>query len=232
MNYKLSIVIPVFNNASFTRSCLQDLIQLPEDHQLIVVDNGSTDETDEVLAASPRVKTVKLPENRGFAAACNEGYRQSEGECITFLNNDIRVKNHHQDWTQALIGGAGDGSLVGPTGGLLDASLNFITETQKYIESPYFYMSGWNLTALKSTFQKLDLSGEGEVFSLEFGLAFFEDTDLSFRAKQLGIPFKMIEVPVVHFGHMTAKKLNMSQLYQQARTKFVNKWLGKIKNDA
>lgn len=41
----LSIVIPVFNKYAFTKACLTDLSKLPEDHQIIIVDNGSTDET-------------------------------------------------------------------------------------------------------------------------------------------------------------------------------------------
>lgn len=49
MAYKLSIIMPVFNKINFTKSALNDLFLLPEDHQIIVVDNGSTDDTAKYL---------------------------------------------------------------------------------------------------------------------------------------------------------------------------------------
>jgi glycosyltransferase involved in cell wall biosynthesis len=46
MNDKvLSIVVVVFNKWNFTKSCLKDLVQLPADHEIIVIDNASSDET-------------------------------------------------------------------------------------------------------------------------------------------------------------------------------------------
>jgi len=61
-------------------------------------------------------------------------------------------------------------------------------------------------------------------FSTEFGLAYFEDTDLSFRAKELHITMQAVQVPVVHFGKVTSKKLNTLRLYQPAKKKFIEKW--------
>ena len=63
-----------------------------------------------------------------------------------------------------------------------------------------------------------------QVFSEEFGLAYFEDTDLSFRARKLNIPFQVVEIPVVHFGKQTSKQLNTHLLYKNARKIFVKKW--------
>ena len=55
MEYKLSIVIPVFGKFNFTRACLSDLFKLPFNHEIIVVDNGSTDETQAELSKIDRV---------------------------------------------------------------------------------------------------------------------------------------------------------------------------------
>ncbi len=223
---KLSIVIPVWNNWNFTRSCLADLIELPHDtHEIIVVDNGSTDETKKSVETvfGGNVMYLGLETNTGFAHACNYGFSQSSGDFVMFLNNDIRIKADKKTWTDKVLEKASD-ALVGPTGGLLDSFFNFIKETNRFVDSPYFYMSGWNLTSSREIWNKLVLPEYAGPFSEEFGIAYFEDTDLSFRARELGIQFEIVDVPVVHFGKMTSKKLNTLSLYLPAKEKFIAKW--------
>lgn len=229
---KLSIVIPVHNNHHFTKACLKDLHQLPKDHQIVLIDNGSKPTARTAVgitrAGDDRLIYIRNEDNLGFAKACNQGYVAAQGEYIMFLNNDIRVLTDHQTWTQLVIDAAQDGSLVGPTGGLLDANLNFVKEEDKLLVSKYFYMSGWNLTASKETWEKLKINDYEGPFTEEFGGSYFEDTDLSFRAKKLGIPFKILPVPVLHFGRMTGKQLGLPELYTAAHTKFINKWTGRV----
>jgi len=238
MTIKLSIIIPVFNNWNFTKAILKDLSELPDDHEVIVIDNGSTDDTELMLTTmwfdgvgGPILpggfRYIKNKTNEGFARACNKGFGASRGEYVMFLNNDVRVQDNYKTWTQPLIKAAEDGAIVGPTGGLLDANLNFIKETNA-MEDGNFYISGWNLTARKTVLTGFILGNDSGPFSEEFGLAYFEDTDLGFRARQAGISMKIVPVPVIHFGKMTSKKLNTSELYLKAKTIFVNKWLSKI----
>lgn len=60
--------------------------------EVIVVDNGSTDGTGAMIGREfPRVTYVGDPENRGFAAAVNTGFRRSSGEFLLFLNSDTRL---------------------------------------------------------------------------------------------------------------------------------------------
>lgn len=229
----LSIVIPVFNKFNFTKACLTDLAKLPEDHEIIVVDNGSTDETQTELEKNSRIKYHREPVNLGFAKACNIGYSISTALNVLFLNNDIRVKSNHQGWTQELLKWC-PSALVGPTMGQLDNQLNFIQEANRPL-SGKSYMSGWCLASSKEIWSKLEIRREpsvaiydrtppSQIFSEEFGLAYFEDTDLSFRARQLSIPMQVVEIPVVHFGKQTSSQLNTRVLYQQARQIFVKKW--------
>ena len=53
---------------------------------------------------------------------------------------------------------------------------------------------------------------------------FFEDTDISFRARELKIPFKVVSIPVVHFGKVSGKQLNIPKLYQTSKGLFIEKW--------
>jgi GT2 family glycosyltransferase len=225
---RCSIVIPVWNKVNFTKACLNDLNHLPEDHEIIIVNNGSTDGTADFLAEffdkRPGTHIVNLPENCGFAVGCNEGAKIASGESVLFLNNDIKVYRDHSSWTQPLLAhlDAHDDYLVGPTGGLVDSKFNFKYETTDPNQK-INYMSGWCLAAKRDTWEKLDL-GDGEIFSQDFGYGYFEDTDLSFRATELGIEFKLIPVPVHHIGNTTAKQLGVAFLYKKAKRVFLKKW--------
>lgn len=221
----------MFNKLNFTKSSLKDLSHLPNDHEIIVVDNGSTDETQKSLEGSTEIKYIRMTSNQGFARGCNMGYTVSEGENVLFLNNDIRVKSDHSTWTQKLIEKC-DNALVGPTMGQLDSSLNFVQEANKVLPGKS-YMSGWCLASSKEIWNKLEVPRKGiisddyhitQIFSTEFGIAYFEDTDLSFRARELGIQFEVVDIPVVHFGKQTSRQLNTYQLYKNARNIFVEKW--------
>jgi len=229
MNKVLSIVIPVYNKYNFTKSCINDLLHLPEDHEIIIVDNGSTDETPEIFYNNKEIIYFRNEENLGFAKACNIGYGLTSAPNVLFLNNDIRVKDEKSTWTQKLIKHCSH-ALVGPTMGQLDASLNFVQEANKVLPGKS-YMSGWCIASSKQMWSKLiiprpenDTTEYPQIFSEEFGLAYFEDTDLSFRARKLQIPFEVADIPVVHFGKQTSKQLNTHLLYSAARKIFVKKW--------
>ncbi len=91
-----SIIIPVFGRAKFTKACLLAIERSvsAEDVplEIIVVDNGSNDETPDLLSSlsssRTNVRVVRFRENLGFARACNEGARLGRGHYLIFLNND------------------------------------------------------------------------------------------------------------------------------------------------
>lgn len=233
----LSICICVFNNWNLTRTCLNDLSKL-DNTEVIIVDNGSSDQTQYNLSNNLGVlpsnfKYIRVEENLGFVRGSNLAYEHSSGQYILFINNDVKVKERFNDWTQLLIDSINNNPndcIVGPTGGLLDENFNFVKETNKYIESKFFYMSGWCLAAKRLTFEKLrEGSGENKTpgpFSTDF-FSYFEDTDLSRRAKELSIELHVVDVPVFHFGRMTGKKLNLPGMYGKSRGVFMDKWSGK-----
>ncbi|MDE3077159.1 MAG: glycosyltransferase, partial [Chloroflexota bacterium] len=96
------MAIPNWNGARLLRPCLQSLRrQTFQSFDVLVVDNGSRDESLAVLSAEfPDVRVVSWPANRGFAAAVNEGVRQAAGEMVALLNNDMELDAR---WLEALV---------------------------------------------------------------------------------------------------------------------------------
>ena len=92
MDKKLSIIIPCYNSADTIKRCI-DSIPEREDIEIIVIDDGSTDETAKKLNAVKavnwrKIKVRTLNFNFGVSFARNVGLRMSEGKYITFLDSD------------------------------------------------------------------------------------------------------------------------------------------------
>jgi GT2 family glycosyltransferase len=229
MEKKLAIVIPVYNNWTFTKNTMQYLDCLPNNHKIIIVDNFSTDNTKELIS-NEKFEIIKNKSNLFFAKACNQGYCEAKKlgyENVMFLNNDIKVTDNFNNWTEKLIESAENGNIVGPTVGCLADDLSFICETNKFPTKGIWYMSGWNITASISTWDKLIIDGNDGPISTEFNF-YFEDADLGIRAQKLNIPSEIVSIPVKHYGKATAKNIGVSSLYQSAREIFLKKWQGKL----
>jgi GT2 family glycosyltransferase len=93
---RISVIIPNWNGAHHLPTCLDSLAaQTLAEHEVIVVDNASRDDSLAVLARYPSVRVLALDENRGFTGACNAGFRAAAGEIQALLNNDTEVD---PDW--------------------------------------------------------------------------------------------------------------------------------------
>ena len=87
----VSVILPTYNRATLlSRSIGSVLVQTFEDLELIVVDDGSRDDTADVVKAigDPRVRYVPLGRNRGLSAARNAGLAESRGEFLAFQDSD------------------------------------------------------------------------------------------------------------------------------------------------
>ncbi|HKC23928.1 MAG TPA: glycosyltransferase, partial [Thermoanaerobaculia bacterium] len=87
----VSIVIPCYNHAGFLPDALASCLkQTHPNVEVLVVDDGSTDDSAEVASRAPGVRVVRQP-NRGLSAARNTGIEQSRGEYLLFLDADDRL---------------------------------------------------------------------------------------------------------------------------------------------
>ncbi|MBK8128374.1 MAG: glycosyltransferase [bacterium] len=98
--YDVSIVIPVFNRRDLTERCLEAIARSSNhaSYEVIVINNGSTDDTAQLLSSIEGDMTVITNKtNEGFAAACNRGARLATGRYLLLLNNDTEVSDDYLD---------------------------------------------------------------------------------------------------------------------------------------
>ena len=87
----ITIIIPTYNRANkIHKSIASILAQTYQDFELLIVDDGSTDNTQEVVESfgDDRLRYVRMPQNGGASAARNEGARLAQSEWIAFHDSD------------------------------------------------------------------------------------------------------------------------------------------------
>ena len=121
--HKVSVAVLSWNGRHHLETCLPALEQqlaAPCDHEVLVLDNGSTDGTGAwVRRNHPGVKLITSPVNLGFCAGNNRLVEEAEGDAIAFLNNDTRPR---PEWlgslTEALLQAPSDVAAI--SGQILD----------------------------------------------------------------------------------------------------------------
>jgi glycosyltransferase involved in cell wall biosynthesis len=185
----VSVVIPCHNYGRFLGAAIESVLaQGDESIELIVVDDGSTDDTAEVAARYPDVVYVRQP-NLGQAAAQNRGLEAANGEFVLFLDADDEST---PGAVEALAGSLrarpdcafayGHIDRVDSEGAVLTASPSRSARSQTCLEEdPYAYMLRTNncLRGGGAVLYRTDLLRRAGGFSLGLGNA--QDLDLNLR---------------------------------------------------
>ena len=114
---RLTIIIVSFNSRRDLENALRSLTQpAPSiDHEIVVVDNASTDSTVAYLSEHwPRIRLIASDTNLGFARANNVAIRGSSGELVLLLNPDTIMTAHAVEGLVAALDSSPDAAVVGP----------------------------------------------------------------------------------------------------------------------
>jgi len=226
----ISVSIVNLNGEKYLKECLSSLKELnyPQDKlEVIVVDNGSTDKSLNILKQDyPQVSVIKNSKNMGFAYANNQAAEAAKGEYIAFLNNDTRVD---KNWLIELLkpiyrnkdivtSGSKvlsiDGKKIDFVGGMINFEgkgfqIDYGTPVEKDTYNIYAFLpfvNGGAMLVDKKVF--LDVGG----FDQDF-FAYYEDVDLGWRLWVLG--YKVIFAPksiVYHHHHGTSRTFSEDKL--------------------
>lgn len=129
----ISVVIPCFNRYDLTVQCLRRIERCEPVHEVILVDNASTDATADLDV------TVRNSENLGFAVACNQGAAAATGEFLLFLNNDTQVR---PGWTRFTR------HLYDPSVGIVGCTLLYETGEVQHAGIDIDFTQQWGLEAM------------------------------------------------------------------------------------
>ena len=238
----ISIIIPTFNNSELTYSCIKSIIDSNTNYDIdiIIIDNGSTDDTHFVLRSFSKIKTQFNNTNLGFSKACNQGARASRSDFLIFLNNDTEVT---RGWIDGLLGCVRSNFLAGVIGCKLlypDNSIQHagIAFGQSNVHHLYRHFHPKHpATNKQRLFQavtgacmlvprKLFLSLDGFDESFING---FEDLDFCFRVRNKG--FKVMYTPETIVIHHESRTPGRHTYHDHNARLFTSRWLPEIVQD-
>jgi GT2 family glycosyltransferase/tetratricopeptide (TPR) repeat protein len=235
-----TIVIPAWNAWEHTERCLESLRPtLREADQVVVVDNGSTDDTRASLGSYGWVEVVANDENRGFACACNQGAVRARGGIVVFLNSDTIVSS---GWLDELLAPfeMGDVGAVGPRSDNVSGKQKVMAVPDPQEDPRAFveFAEAWRTTHLGQTTEARRLIGFCLAvrsssfralggFDEQFEIGGFEDDDLCRRLLQSKLRLLVAHGSFVHHrGHASfdANDIDWRVTQVENRVRFEAKW--------
>lgn len=240
---KASIVIPVYNQWTYTAACLRSLLEVKGKYsfEVIVVDDQSSDETAERMANINGLTYLRNEKNLGFVGSCNRGADKARGEFLVLLNNDTQVTDHWLDelidtFTREPEAGLVGARLIYPDGSLQESGGMVFRDGSGWnygrgqdADNPQYqflretdYCSGACIALKTSYFIELGKLDE------RYAPAYYEDTDLAFRVRESGMkvfiqPFSTV---IHHEGVTSGTDVSSgTKKYQVINQKtFIERW--------
>lgn len=199
---KVSVVVPVYNGGSTIRATVECLLgQTLPPHEIIAVDDGSTDDTSEILQSFGGRITLLSQSNGGPASARNVGVLASTGDLIAFTDGDCLPD---KDWLVELVKGFYAPEIAGAGGTVRGAAAGLVGE---YIDmigglNPEFASGGvvTRLVTANACFRR-DALLDVNMFEERFRKPGGEDTELSIRLRRAGYELSYAARAVVLHHH-------------------------------
>ncbi len=248
-NHFTSIVILNHNLRIYTQNLIESIRKFtqPNTYEIIVVDNGSTDDSLSYLQAQSDVRLIANKQNKGFPKGCNQGMAIAAGDEILLLNNDTLVT---PNWLTNLRTALYSAENIGAVGPVTNACSNMqqIDIPYKNTLSPHIindvevFAANYNHSAPTKWYKWMTLVGfcmlikravYEKIGNLDeiFSPGNYEDDDYSLRIRQAGYEVLLCKDTFLHhfgsttFGTLTAKEIaRYNKLNLHNRHVFLQKW--------
>ncbi|WP_102346535.1 glycosyltransferase [Bacillus sp. Marseille-P3661] len=236
----VSIIISVHNKWNLTYACLNSIKEYTEDipYEIILNDNGSTDETTNISKYVENINVLRDGTNRGYLLGCNHAAKFARGKYILLLNNDTLVT---EKWLSVLVDTIENDERIGMVGSKLIYPDGRLQEAGGIVwrdATPWNYGKGLDANQPQFNYVKevdyitgactmirASLWREIGGYDERFIPSYYEDTDLAFEVRNHG--YKVVYQPlsvVIHFEHGTNGKDAMKKYILDNKMKFRDKW--------
>lgn len=206
---KYSVIVPAYNASKTIEACLNALIHQSVhtmDYEVIVVDDGSTDNTSEIVKRFP-VKYFRQ-ENRGPATARNKGAQEAKGEIILFTDSDCVPR---YNWIEEMVKPFNDSEIIAVKGAYNTSQRSLTARfAQIEFEERFEMLKKADSIDMVDTYSaafRIGIFWKAGGFDESFPVANNEDTDLSYKLSKLR--YKMVFNPkaiVYHLNHPDSLK--------------------------
>lgn len=247
MSGTTTLVLAVYNQLALTRACLESLAPSTELFDLCVIDNGSTDGTEQFFRRFPYPYPLcyqRNDENVGLIRALNQAARLARGEFLGFLHNDTIARE--RDWLARLRASIEDGQQVG-LAGLYGAQR--VRRDGRYVGRTIVHCldGSGSLTGAPVEVAAVDgvclflrraifdaVGGFDEAYGFLHGY----DRDLSFSVREAGWRCVVVNAPFIHRGggtrtaEGTARPASDDLTERRtALARFARKWKHRLPSD-
>ena len=245
----MSIVLVCWNNKTYLDPCLKSLYAggLKSTFDVIVVDNGSTDGSQQMLAEKyPDVKLIQNAGNVGLGKASNQGIEATDGRHVLLLNNDTLVNGPALDVLVEYLDahpevGATAGKLMNPDGSFQSGFAPFSTLLEEFLivthigellwagypshgDSNEIKETGWMSSACllvrRAALDKIGLLDESYFI-------YGDEADLQYRLNKAG--WKVVFLPnssIIHFGGRSMDRWKRRKMVYRGKMMFYKKNYG------
>lgn len=244
----VSIIIPTRDRADLLMRCIESIkmTSLPEDYELIVIDNGSSEKkTHQYLAEllTAGIKIVSSPGRFNYSRLCNLGVSEASGRFVCFLNNDAEILE--KDWIRTLraaaskdtigfVGGQmflGDGSIqhIGISlgfGGIAGLPGRSQAASVPFLQS--VLGKSYEVSAVSFAFAAIERTKLSKIGSLDESFPRgFNDVDMCLRARSLGFSNVVTGIRVLHLESASRRNPKSPRRFLGTAIdnfKFIYKW--------
>jgi hypothetical protein len=243
---KLSVVIVARNSGSTLSGCLRSLagkdpITAPANAEWIIVDNNSNDGSVEAVQQKyPAIKIIRNGENKGFAAAANQGWSAAANDLVLFINTDTELLNEAVSKMANILEVEHSIGVIGPRlfrrGGSVQKSvwpeptiwtelfkplykLSVSLAEHKFEEGKWYAVTSLRGAAFLTTKTVLSsVNGFDERYFF-----YLEETDLFHTMQAEGLKIAYLpDARITHFGGLGSDNTNFdkAKMYRQSLMKY------------
>jgi GT2 family glycosyltransferase/glycosyltransferase involved in cell wall biosynthesis len=237
---RITIIIITYNQWEYTKKCVDSIKKFTKiPYKILIVDNGSTDETKEYLKKLKDVDVILNKENKGFPIACNQAISKTSDDYVLILNNDVVVT---QGWLERLV----EIAELNPSVGLIGPVSNKVSGLQADEDAKYDSIEKMHLYARKNleknynqrlffpriaflcTLIRRDVIDRIGGLDERFSPGNYEDDDFCLRAQLAGYKTLIAkDVFIHHYGSKSFKAEGIekyNEYLERNRKIFVDKW--------